>query len=258
MCIIRDSNDADLTSILAWLRQEYDQDATGNGFWNNRRLITEAHSSGKLLVLLDSQDDAPVAFQVGRLLSPGILEVRANRRGRGYGRRLVEYCIERARENDECLLHIDCKPSSSIPFWKRMRFRLYDEAFNERCPSTMSRHAFRVLEKKYDLSDAMGETVEVMIRFCDERGSTHEKVALPGALQSGTMIALPRRVVTYRPQTVFLFDDPYVTICVNGNMLYFGEADCPEAEAFGVKRRRKSESYVIDALMLPVPDRASG
>ena len=79
-----------------------------------------------MIVYVDGKTGSPVAFQMGCLLHPGILEVKHDMRGRGIGRKLVEYCIERARERNECILKIQCKPPTSIPFWKKMGFRLLD------------------------------------------------------------------------------------------------------------------------------------
>lgn len=66
----------------------------------------------QLLVCIDGVSGLPIAFQCGGLLDPGILQVRSEYRGKGIGRRMVEHCVKRALEMDECLLYIQCKPST--------------------------------------------------------------------------------------------------------------------------------------------------
>src|SRR3546814_12543260 len=81
---IGESTADDLKFILSWLEAE--EDDTSNGFWCNRGIVEDSHAEGGMLVL--REDGVAVAFQLGALVRPGIIEVRPDCRGRGYGRKI--------------------------------------------------------------------------------------------------------------------------------------------------------------------------
>jgi len=249
MIPIRQSHDADLAAILAWLKLEYDRAGTGTGFWCNRSIVEQAHDDGRLVVADDGDTDRAVAFQVGGLLHPGILEVRPDKRRMGFGRRLVEYCIARAKEDDECVLHIDCRPVSSVPFWKGMGFHLFSDAFGERCPSEFRNHAFRVLERSHTIASTGRASVPVDVCFRAESGTILSEVHTFGA-QCSKRILLHERVISYGPTYVFELGDTFVDVHVNGRELYSDKAKYPEAAAIGVQARGGGV-YLIDELIMP-------
>src|SRR3546814_3809239 len=69
---IGESTADDLKFILSWLEAE--EDDTSNGFWCNRGIVEDSHAEGGMLVL--REDGVAVAFQLGALVRPGIMEVR--------------------------------------------------------------------------------------------------------------------------------------------------------------------------------------
>lgn len=93
-------------------------------FLCNWHLTARLHEEGKLLVYINEASGEPVAYQWGGLLESGILEVRDDLRGCGIGRALVEHRLFEAAEAGEDILRIQCKPSTSIPFWEHMGFEL--------------------------------------------------------------------------------------------------------------------------------------
>lgn len=250
MNTIRPSGSADVAAILAWLSAEYEDGGTGQGFWCNRSIIENGHKEGRLIVADDGNTDRAIAFQVGGLLGPGIREVWPDKRGMGFGRKLVEHCVARAMEEDKCVLRIQCKPASSVPFWKHMGFRLFSEAFGERCPPDACYHAFRILDKRHDSIPAKSDAVHVQIRFYAECGVTLTQTKLPGSLLNQHRIALPHRVIAYSPCSVFALNDTFVDVHVGGRELYSGKAKYPEAEAIGIQRR-DGEVFIVDELELP-------
>jgi GNAT superfamily N-acetyltransferase len=226
---IRKSTDADLRTIHTWLVAQKARNVPGT-FLCNWELTKKAHKEGKLFVYIDGASEQPVAYQWGDL---GILEVRHDMRGKGIGRKLVERRIKQAAKNNECFLHIQCEPSSSIPFWKRMGFILLDSK-NE------DQYAYRLLEKKHQLPPD-GVPVEVAIRFFPEERKYNEKisaysVATPDAVKtSDGVIHLAKRVAFFsqrRPDC----HDPVVEIEVAGKVLICDKAKYPEARALGVLR----------------------
>lgn len=250
MTRIRQSDNADIVAILGWLRAEYEQAGTGRGFWCNRSIIASAHEEGRLVVADDGDTERAIAFQVGGLLHPGILVVRPDKRGMGFGRRLVEYCIARAVEEDECVLHIDCKPVSSVPFWKHMGFRLFSDAFCEFCPSDVTNHAFRILERRHNVRSSPEGSVEIGIHFRTECGFTLNHLQVGGMKRDDRRVALPCRATSYCPARVFC-GDTFVDVQSNGRPLYSGKAKYEEAKAIGVQNHN-GEVYFIDEVILPL------
>jgi len=70
-------------------------------------------SSSFIVAILQGE---PIAYIWGDF---GILEVREEFRKNGIGKQLVEYAMKRAIGNGRVAVSIECKPESSIPFWKK-------------------------------------------------------------------------------------------------------------------------------------------
>ncbi|MCU7810453.1 MAG: GNAT family N-acetyltransferase, partial [Candidatus Thiodiazotropha sp. (ex Notomyrtea botanica)] len=133
---IRKARPEDIACIHEWLQQQEEAEIDGS-FLCNWNLTVGSYRNGELAVFVESPSDKAIAYQWGSLTSPGILEVRADMRGRGVGKRLVEYRIKQARKEGVCILRIQCKPSTSIPFWKKMGFELSGNGAS---------YAYRILE----------------------------------------------------------------------------------------------------------------
>ncbi|MCD9030187.1 GNAT family N-acetyltransferase [Luteimonas sp. Y-2-2-4F] len=114
---IRPSTYADLPLIKEWLELEA---RDGVGFIHNWDLIESATADGEMTVFGDLQ--SPVAFLTYGLSRGSILQVRSDQKGRGIGRKLVEYAIAKADAIGNAVLVIQCEPKTSIPFWRRMGF----------------------------------------------------------------------------------------------------------------------------------------
>jgi GNAT superfamily N-acetyltransferase len=239
--IIRKANDADLKRIRDWLAGE---DAAGveDGFFCNWEVIHRSHLEGELLVYIERLTGEPIGFQLGGLLSPGILQVRSDSRRKGIGRKLVEHCIEEARKNDNPFLFIDCEPRSSIPFWKRMGFSMFKGENGEN-------FGYRVLSKKYKLP--AGQPIDVTIRFYSEDRKWNERVEPRSSFD-----VTARRTadgVIHLPERVSFFErihpnarDVVVEIIADGERLYLDKGKRPEGTRIGIVR--VSEGYYIDQI----------
>ena len=86
---IRYSTDIDLEEILLWL-EDQDRASVDGTFHCNRNLTIESHNAGELLVYIDSETNKAIAYQWGGLITPGILEVRADKRRQGIGKALTK------------------------------------------------------------------------------------------------------------------------------------------------------------------------
>ena len=228
---IRYSTDIDLEEILLWLE---DQDRAGvdGTFHCNRNLTIENHNEGKLLVYIDSETNKAIAYQWGGLITPGILEVRADKRRQGIGKALVEYRINEALINNNCLLRIQCEPASSIPFWKRMGFQLYG--------NNMKNYAYRLLRKKHDLPDN-GIGVPVKISFYPEQRKWNDntlpiKTFTPYAVQTPNDYVYLSERISFFDTTNEFRQDTVISIHVDGKLIYLDKAKYEEAIELGVSR----------------------
>lgn len=154
---LRYSTKSDIDEIHRWLQEQDRQNFEGS-FLCNWELTQQSHEEGSLLVYVEEKTESAIAYQWGGLLRPGILEVRIDKRWQGVGKALVDRCIQLAADTDHCVLRIQCKPSTSIPFWERMGFYIYDER---------NSYAFMFLPKINELPNT-AEPVDVTISFYPE------------------------------------------------------------------------------------------
>jgi GNAT superfamily N-acetyltransferase len=112
------ADEADLAAIDEWLRKERDE--TGDGFYCNWGIIVSSFEERELYVL--RTDGYPVAFLSDQGATHNIAEVHPEHRGKGYGKRLATHMIALSREHGLSVIEIDCAPSTSVPFWRRMGF----------------------------------------------------------------------------------------------------------------------------------------
>ena len=238
---IRRSTNADIAAIYVWLVEQDSRDVPGT-FICNWTLTEKYHREGKLIVFVDGESGIAVAYQWGGLLSSGILEVRHDMRGRGIGKKLVERRIAEAYKREECFLHIQCKPSTSISFWVHMGFKMLESA--------RGNYAYRILEKRHALP-VDGIPVSVSIRFFPEERNWNEDavplcIATPKAVRtSDGNILLAERVSCFEPLYP-MARDPVVEVKVDGLLIYCEKAKYENAQRLGVLRCRNG--FFIDRL----------
>ncbi|WP_372399828.1 GNAT family N-acetyltransferase [Azospirillum sp. HJ39] len=226
------ATEVDLAEAERWLKAEYED--AGEGFWCNWRIIAKGQNEGNLYVAVDDSTDLPIALLLNGRIGPDILSVRVDHRGRGAGRRLAEFAIALLREQDACVVEIECAPRTSIPFWRRMGFTPY-----------AGNRAYMLLGKSSRLPQG-APAADVRIAFYPESAKWQKDVeplmvATPQAVRESVVsLGLAERVVLFtgeRPDAV----DLVVSITVDGTELYRGKAKYPEAGALGVIR----DSYVF-------------
>jgi GNAT superfamily N-acetyltransferase len=237
---IRIARDPDLRSVRQWLDDEDSRGIHGN-FLCNWRVIERAYGERRLLVYVDGESGLPVAYQLGQLLQSGILQVRHEYRGRGIGKKLVAYCIQLASKADESFLSIQCKPSSSIPFWEHMGFTL----------SNNENHAYRVLEKRFPLPTE-GVPVRVVVRFFPEekkwQDSTNPCVeVVPAAVVLADGTTKFDRRVGFHDDAFPDVRDPVVEVEREGQRLFMDKAKYTAVQARGLSRRRNG--WCIDQII---------
>ena len=240
----RPSTDADMVKIRAWLEQQKSDEVHGT-FLCNWGLTQRLHEEGKLLVyILDEDSGEPVAYQWGGLLQSGILEVRDDLRGRGIGKALVEHRLFEAAEAGEDILHIQCKPSTSIPFWQRMGFEL-------RPDSDGTNYAVRYMQRELELPSE-GKPVQVLVEWFPEARkweSTTRAIrtlSIAGVLVEGDEVRLAERALCSDEEVE---RDLVLRVCVNGQEWYCDKAKYAAADELGVERCRNG--FFLDVLYRP-------
>lgn len=117
---IRQSREGDVVSILEWLRQE--KLDYGESFISGQIVIEACHLAGSMYVLIDEDRASPVGFIAG-YPNADILSVHPDWRERGIGCELVDHWLKRVCEDDICGVYIECKPITSVKFWKGRGFQ---------------------------------------------------------------------------------------------------------------------------------------
>lgn len=239
---VRQSTDAYLEAIHVWLKHQ-ERDGVQGTFLCNWRLTATAHEDGGLLVYVHPQTEEPLGYQWGGLVTSGILEIRNDMRGRGIGRALVEHCLALAAEDGNDILSIQCKPRSSIRFWKAMGFQL----LGDRPPEEQENHAYRVMPRKHDLPEGDG-TAQVTIEwFPQERMHDASVPAVSAQSVQGVWFG-DELELTERAS--FCLDlvkkDVVVRVVVDGQEWYCGKAKHDGAENTGVQRCKNG--FCVDAL----------
>lgn len=116
---IKLAQQSDVDYIMEWLEAEYR--ANGVGFFCNASVIQSYFRNELLYVFLDESQFA-VGFITGPTTGPDILAVREDRQKQGIGSQLAEFMINKARDENICVMHIQCEPETSVPFWRKMGF----------------------------------------------------------------------------------------------------------------------------------------
>lgn len=241
---IRHSTDVDMDEIYSWLVEE-EVNGIHDNFLCNWSLTERCHQEGRLLVYIDGVSRSAVAYQWGRLVRPGILQVRNDMRGKGIGRKLVERCIADAYKRNNCLLHIHCKPTTSIPFWKTMGFEIFAD-------HNVNNHAYRILEIKHELP-TKGCIVNSIIRFYPENRKW-DKLVAPYVTLTPLSVYTPDDIV-HLGERVFFFNILYpevknviVEIEINGEIKYCDKAKYEKAHLIGL--RDCANGFYIDTIHL--------
>ena len=238
--VIEPSTDADLHQIFAWLEDEATHDR--NTFHSNREMIAEGHREGELHVLRDGED--VIAFAHGAPGIINILETRPGMRGRGHGRRLARFCIDRAAEADMAVIEGECAPATSLPFWQAIGFERIPPRYGS-SPWVMLRVA-----KTHVLPE--GDPSAVVVRTFDEEAMYRAATAAIGEYRAHAIrdtagiIHLPERIVLHEA-SLANGRELVLEIEVDGQVLAREKAKRAKLAAMGV-RHDKFRQYYLDRI----------
>lgn len=239
----RASTDADMIEIRAWLEQQ-ERDEVHGTFLCNWNLTLRMHEEGRLLVYIDEETGKPVAYQWGGLLQSGILEVRHDMRRRGIGEALVAHRLAEAVEAGEDILHIQCKPSTSIPFWQNMGFEVRESDDGKN-------YALRYMPRKLELP-CEGKPVQLLVEWFPE-ARTREPATravrtlhIAGVLVEDDEVCLAERALCSDEEVDL---DLVLRVCVDGQEWFCDKAKYAAADELGVERCRNG--FFLDILYRP-------
>lgn len=242
MANIRNATPDDLDCIHKWLSEEqkvhdvhvskkFTGDVPWKGFLCEFKDIEGYYKRNELQVLFEPNSSQAIAFlcaSSSSMMQVVFLEVHPDHRGKGYARQLAEHLIMQAWEKDICVVTLVCRPIDSAPFWQRMGYKLYKDAFGDLCNSQRQDYAYQILRKKNDIITGT-KTARIDIRFSDGDGNPLNDYLIEGQCDKN-MVYLPERAVGFNPWT----GDTCVTIKVDGNELYSGKTQRSAAKNYGV------------------------
>lgn len=238
------STAADLEQIHRWVT-EAAHSPPERHFLTDWDLTVRSHRERNLLIYA-TEAAFPVAYEWGRLVEPGHLQVHPDYRRQGIGTILVEHRITQAQRVDAELLYVPCRPSSSIPFWVKNGFALHR-------PAPDQTFAYRTLERSLECP-AGGTPVDVTIRFLPNSTAQTSTPVAPFSATTTTALAYPNGIVRLRERIHFFSrlhpaaDDVLVEIQVNESVLCQAPAHSKEAAFAGVFRCRSRNGYYIDRI----------
>ncbi len=230
---IRPSTPADLKVIHEWMEDEDRRHVPGN-FFCNWKVIERAH--GKDLLVAETNGEI-VGYQIGRLLCPGILQIKYEWRRKGIGTEFIDYLCNVNSANDELFLYIQCEPPESIPFWEGMGFTTLGE------DSRGKTYAYRTLPRKSRQRRGGSPVgVAVCVSFLPKQADWQSDVQplvvhqVNGQRHEDNTIDLSDVVLFHEEQ--YGEPDVVLRVEVDGTEVYKGKAKYQEAAARGLKRCR--------------------
>lgn len=221
---LRLARDCDIDVIESWLPSGPDVES----LYMNWNLALDEHRAGRLYVWDDEASELPVAYTWGTLNgTDSVLEVHPAYRRMGIGRAIASELIERARDDAEPLLRIQCAPPSSQPFWESMGFEVDGMRY------IIGRQIIRIPQEVHD-----GAAVSVTVEF-------HREDYLYGRSRPAPISV--HRPTAYRgvdgklhfDELVAQFDlndgrNLVVRIVVEGDEVFADKAKYDEARHYGV------------------------
>jgi len=122
---IKIASSNDLSFIESWLIEEKKKSSNDfKGFYCNWKVIKSSYEENNLFVLL--LNTKAIGILSLDNFNPNILEIHPDYRGKGYGKRLAEWAVTNAFNNNVNILEIECEPQSSRFFWEKLGFQIFE------------------------------------------------------------------------------------------------------------------------------------
>lgn len=190
--VVRLAELTDLLAIRELLRVECERRTDGTGFFHNINFIEQSQSQNNLYCIKD-EASKPLAFCMTEQdgYTPCLLWVTETHQRRGYGRRLVDFCIEKAKRQGACGLMIHAL-RQSVEFWERLGF----DPINIRYHYLANGDKYmRLLFPAKELPCLTGRAVVVHLKLF--QGDRHDKEEIALAMASIPARYLPRQTCVF-------------------------------------------------------------
>lgn len=210
-----------LDQIENWLRQEEREYNEGHrevrGFLCNWQPDRWEKQEGLVHVLL--VDGKPLGFLVGI----DILEIHPDHRGRGYGKLLADFMLQREIDQGYAVVEIQIAPDTAEPFWVRGMGFIAD--YEDR-QYRNGLYAAKALPRKFKLGE--GPRVPVQIEFFNEKKRYAGEPPFltwdgEGERLKDGAVQLPERVIGYDFSGGSNTEN-HIRIVVDGEEVYFGRS----------------------------------
>lgn len=120
-----------LADIENWLIEEWNK--TGNGFYSNWEMISEAFTEKKLSVITENNYAIGfVAYRIYDLYSIiEIVEIKPSERRKDIARKMIDRTLQFFQSKGVLAVELFCSPESSEPFWKKIGFQNFPESLED-------------------------------------------------------------------------------------------------------------------------------
>lgn len=151
--------------IEQWLRSE--KEKTGGGFYCNWNIIKSSFDNNELVTI--SLNNRTIGFATwrrttGKTARIEIAKVKHTHREKGIGKKLTGFVLDFLKDSGVCVVDLQCSPSDSEPFWKRLGFVEFpDPPENYNLNSDDNKELYLILTEhlQTSLTQLADETIEL-------------------------------------------------------------------------------------------------
>ena len=153
-----------ISEIEKWLIEE--RNNTGNGFYCNWNVIENAIQDKRIIVLtIDDFAIGFVTYRIDELIANiDIAEINPNYRKKGYGRKMINNCLNHFKKQGVLVTELYCEPKSSEKIWKKLDFINFPVFPHDNNKINM----FRPLVERLEINTEVNETDEVVELWNEE------------------------------------------------------------------------------------------
>ncbi|RWR13837.1 GNAT family N-acetyltransferase [Paenirhodobacter populi] len=223
----------------------YEGDVCVRGFRCNWDSVKQGWLDGRSTLDVLVKDSRAIGFLDGY----DILEIHPAERGKGYGRVLAEFMVNRAWSEGRSVVKIEIAPRSALPFWEAMGFT----AVHGRRGNGGGIYAYKVMPRP--LSGPDGQELSYVVEFFtpeDKYAGRPPFVRYEGAgtLTGDGTVRLTERAICFEPSCLDTYDC-FAKVRLNDEVVFFDKVKREEASKLGFVQ---DEGYIYYIEKITLPD----